>query len=514
MRIYVFSLLVILFAGCQSGKDQASVKKLTEIVSPYYQETDKPFYHGVASGDPLADRVIIWTRVTPENSVSEIKTKWEIADNEEFEPVLKKGTLTTSPEHDYTVKVDVGGLQPNRSYYYRFMALDKISPVGRTKTLPQGRVDSLKFAVVSCSNWQHGYFNAYERIAEKSVDVVLHLGDYIYEAGADRAKIAGRTHLPEHEIVTLADYRIRYSQYHLDEGLKKMRQRHPIITIWDDHEVANNTYIDGAQNHQPETEGDYIARVAAAKKAYYEWIPIRDGEKHYRAFNFGNLADLIMLDERLEGRTKPATGIDDPFYELEDRSMLGEEQLKWFESRLRNNSSAWKVIGNQVMFSDLYRSVRNQKSPRNMDSWDGYPAEKKRVAEVIKQHDVKNIIFLTGDTHSSWAFEVVADALKGKATANYEPLAVEFGTTSVSSSNSNESNPDEEVKIMEQNYMEANPHLKYVNRRDHGYLMLTLYKEDARADWYFVGTILNPDASEELARTFHVNLNSNTLRSR
>jgi alkaline phosphatase D len=512
MRIYIFSFLILLFSGCQSGKDQASVKKLTEIVSPYYQEADKPFYHGVASGDPLADRVIIWTRVTPENSVSEIKTKWEIAENEAFQPVLKKGTVTTSPEHDYTVKVDVDGLQPNRSYYYRFMAFDKTSPVGRTKTLPVGSVDSLKFAVVSCSNWQHGYFNAYERIAEKSVDVVLHLGDYIYEYGADRSNAAGRTHLPEHEVVTLSDYRTRYSQYHLDEGLRNMRQRHPIITIWDDHEVANNTYVAGAQNHQPEKEGEFLERVAAAKQAYYEWIPIRDGEKHYRTFNFGKLAQLIMLDERLEGKTEPAEGIDDPIYALEGRSMLGEEQLKWFEMRLKNSSATWKVIGNQVMFSDLDRTAVTPRSPRNMDSWDGYPMEKKRVAQVIKHNDLKNIIFLTGDTHSSWAFEVVADPRKGKVTTGYQPLAVEFGTTSVSSSNSNESTPDEEVKIMEQAYLETNPHLKFVNRRDHGYVLLTLYEEGARADWYFVGTIHKPDATEKLARTFHVNLNSNTLR--
>ena len=512
MRIYLFSFLIFLFAGCQHGRDQASVTKLTELVTPLYDEAEKPFYHSVASGDPLADRVIIWTRITPENSVSEIEGTWEIADNEEFEPVLKKGSVTTSPQDDYTVKVDVDGLQPNRFYYYRFTALDKTSPVGRTKTLPRGNTDSLKFAVVSCSNWQHGYFNAYERVAEKAVDVVLHLGDYIYEYGSDRSKTAGRTHLPEHEIVSLADYRTRYSQYHLDEGLRNMRQRHPIITIWDDHEVANNTYVAGAENHQPEKEGDYMARVAAAKKAYYEWIPIRDAAKHYRTFNFGNLAELIMLDERLEGKTKPAEGIDDPIYAHEDRSMLGAQQLKWFERRLTNSTATWKVIGNQVMFSDLDRAALSPNSPRNMDSWDGYPMEKKRVADVIRQNDLKNIIFLTGDTHSSWAFEVVADPLKGAPTADYQPLAVEFGTTSISSSNSNESNSDDEVKIMEQRYLDTNPHLKFVNRRDHGYLLLTLYKQGARADWYFVGTILQRDQTEKLARTFHVDLNSNTLR--
>src|SRR5687768_9775595 len=250
---------IILLAGCQLAKDPGTSIKLSETVSSLYDEERKPFYHGVASGDPLTDRVIIWTRVTPEDSLSSVEVSWEIATNDQFDPVLKKGTVKTSPARDYTVKVDVDGLNPNTYYYYRFNAFKKMSPTGRTKTLPQGSVDSLKFAVVSCSNWQHGYFNAYDRIAEKQVDAVLHLGDYIYEYGIDNAKNVDRRHIPEHEILTLADYRTRYSQYHLDAGLRKMRQQHPIITIWDDHEVANNTFAEGAQNHQPQ-EGDFAAR--------------------------------------------------------------------------------------------------------------------------------------------------------------------------------------------------------------------------------------------------------------
>src|SRR5690606_15645783 len=189
----------------------------------------------------------------------------------------------------FTVKVDVDGLTPGRQYYYVFHAFGATSPVGRTKTLPRESVDSLKFAVVSCSNWQHGYFNAYDRIAEKELDAVLHLGDYIYEYGVAAVKVADRRHLPEHEIVTLSDYRTRYSQYHLDQGLRRMRQNSPLITIWDDHDVANNTFAEGAQNHQPE-EGDFASRKAAARQAYYEWIPIRESAKHYRTFSFGGLA--------------------------------------------------------------------------------------------------------------------------------------------------------------------------------------------------------------------------------
>jgi alkaline phosphatase D len=511
MRLVLYSLLIILLGGCQAGKDQSAARPLREATASLYELQSKPFYHGVASGDPLSDRVIIWTRVTPDDSISSVDVTWELASTPEFDHIIKKGSIKTSPDKDYTVKVDVDGLNPGSYYYYRFSALDSRSPVGRTKTLPAGAVEMLKFAVVSCSNWQHGYFNAYDRVAEKEVDVVLHLGDYIYEYGIDNARNVDRRHLPEHEIVTLQDYRTRYSQYHLDVALRKMRQRHPLITIWDDHEVANNSYVEGAQNHQPE-EGDYVARKAAARKAYYEWIPIREGGNHYRTFTFGNLAELVMLDERLAGKTKPAEGVDDPIYPQENRSMLGDRQLTWLEDKLDNASATWKVIGNQVMFSDFDRSAVSPRNPRNMDSWDGYPAEKQKVAQMIKDNNLNNVVFLTGDTHSSWAFEVVADPLKRNGQADYKPLAVEFGTTSVSSTNSNESMPDDSVIVREQAYLRSNPHLKYVNQRDHGYLVLTLSKNTAQVDWYFVGTILKPDTSETLAKSLRVDVNSNRLK--
>ena len=510
IRIVSLLSLALLLDGCQFGKDQAS-QRFTESVAPLYNAENKPFYHGVASGDPLSDRVIIWTRVTPEDSMPTLNVSWEVSANDQFEPLVKKGSFTTSSERDYTVKVDVDGLNPNTHYFYRFTALGQTSGVGRTKTLPQGNVDSLRFAVVSCSNWQHGYFNAYDRVAERELDAVIHLGDYIYEYGTNNAKNADRRHLPTHEIISLSDYRTRYSQYHLDEGLRKMRLTHPMITIWDDHEVANNTYLEGAQNHQPE-EGDFFARKAAAKKAYYEWIPIREGEKHYRTFTFGNLAELIMLDERNEGKTKPAEGVTDPIYSGDDRSMLGKEQLAWFEGELKDATTSWKIIGNQVMFSDFDRSAVNPDNPRNMDSWDGYPAEKQRIGEAIRSNNLSNIIFLTGDTHASWAFEVVADPLGQNTNGTYQPLAVEFGTPSVTSSNSNESMPDDTVKLREQLYMKTNPHLKFVNQRDHGYVLLTLTPGNARADWFFVGSILQPDDTETLAKSISVDINTNSLK--
>ncbi|MBX2961178.1 MAG: alkaline phosphatase D family protein [Cyclobacteriaceae bacterium] len=282
---------------------------LKEPIAILVDPTLKPFYHGVASGDPLHDRVIIWTRVTPEDSLPTIDVDWEVSTDQNFTSIKTKGKVTTSPARDYTVKVDVTGLSSDQTYYYRFKALGTTSMAGRTKTSPIDMKDSLKFAVVSCSNWEFGYFNAYARIAEKELDAVLHLGDYIYEYGTGKYgdTTIGRINMPLHEIISLQDYRTRHSQYRLDEGLRQVSLMHPFIAIWDDHEVANDTYAEGAQNHQPE-EGDFNERKQAAKQAYYEWIPIREGEKHYRTFSYGKLADIIMLDERLAGRTKQAEG--------------------------------------------------------------------------------------------------------------------------------------------------------------------------------------------------------------
>jgi alkaline phosphatase D len=503
--VFLFTLLVLI-ASCKKEKE-TSVEELTEEVAPLYDSALKPFYHGVASGDPLTDRVIIWTRVTPHDALPRISVEWEIAENENFNPIIKSDTASASRSQDYTVKVDVVGLLPGKYYYYRFKALDKTSLTGRTKTIAAGKLDSLTFAVVSCNNWEFGYFNAYNGIADKNIDAVLHLGDYIYEYGQGGYgnKNVDRKHLPAHEIVTLQDYRTRYSQYHLDAGLRKARTRHPFITVWDDHEVANDVYSGGAQNHQADKEGDFATRKAAAKKAYYEWMPIRENEKHYRAFSFGDLASLIMLDERLEGRVKPSDSISDPSLFQEDRTMLGNEQLQWFESKLKDSGSSWKVIGNQVLFSDLDQSFQAAGHQRNLDSWDGYPAEKKRIADFIRTNNIQDVIFLAGDTHSSWAFEVAIDPAKtyNKKTSQ-GAFAVEFGTTSVSSGNSNESSLDDTVRIKEARLLKANPHLKFTNHRDHGYLLLTLYPQKAKAEWFYVETLMQPDDQERLAQKFEV----------
>ncbi|MFZ5999460.1 MAG: alkaline phosphatase D family protein [Bacteroidota bacterium] len=498
-HLLYLSCVALLLTAVSCSTSEKKNGKFTELVSPLYDSSLKPFYHGVASGDPLADRVIIWTRVTPEDSVGRIAVTWEVAETPEFTSIYKSDTLSTTPARDYTVKVDVDALKPGRTYYYRFNALGKTSMIGRTKTTPVDGRDSLKFAVVSCANWEWGYFNPYEKISERpDVDAVLHLGDYLYEYATGKyGDTTIRQNLPRHEIVSLSDYRTRHSQYRLDRGLRMMTQQIPLIAIWDDHEVANNSYTQGAQNHQADQEGDYQQRKAAARQAYYEWIPIRESGKHYRSFSFGPLADLIMLDERLEGKTKPVDSLSDPAFNSEDRSMLGSEQLNWFETNLKNSKATWKVIGNQVMFADIELSPVYPKMPRNLDSWDGYPAEKTKVRNFIVDNKLKDLVFLTGDTHASWAIEAATDVKKTyNAKTSAGAFAVEFGTTSVSSANDDEYKPADTVRRMEQLLLAKNPHIKYINDRDHGYLLLSLYPTKAKAEWYFVETVRQPGANE------------------
>jgi alkaline phosphatase D len=495
----VFCSSLLLYACAPKEKPP---EKFVDPVAELFDSSLAPFYHGVASGDPLADRVIIWTRVTPETVIDSIPVIWEVAETRDFTTLLKSDSLTATAAHDYTVKVDVPQLQPGKTYYYRFHALGKTSATGRTKTTPVTSLDSLKFAVVSCSNWEWGYFNAYDKIADHDdLDAVVHLGDYIYEYGrGGYGDTTIRKNLPPYEIVSLSDYRTRHSQYRLDKGLRRMSERHPLIAIWDDHEVANNVYSAGAQNHQPDKEGDFEKRKAAAVQAYYEWLPIREDGHHYRSFSYGSLADLIMLDERLEGRTRPVDSITAPNY-LADRTMLGADQLTWLENSLQSSTATWKVLGNQVMFSDIELSVVYPNMPRNLDSWDGYPTEKKKLKDFILNHQLKDLIFLTGDTHASWAIEVATEVKK-----TYNPktsagaFAIELGTTSVSSANDNEYHATDTVKRMEAALLKMNPHIKYLNARDHGYLLLSLYPDRMLGEWYYLETLRQPESNEFLGK--------------
>ena len=336
------------------------------------------FLHGVASGDPTHDAIILWTRATPENSQdNEVKVSWEVATDENFDSVVTDGQMVATVDQDFIVKVDAVGLEAGTIYYYRFKTANKVSVVGQGRTLPEGAVSAAKFAVMSCANYPAGYFNVYELAAQQDdLDAVIHLGDYIYEYArgeyaSEKAVEYDRQVLPEGELFTLADYRTRYGQYRTDTSLQKLHSAVAFITVWDDHEVANDTWRDGAENHNDD-EGDFDTRKQAALQAYFEWLPIRpwtegNHEEIYRSFAFGDLVDLHMLDTRVLARDKqleyatytdPATGAFDSQQFMADvtnteRTMLGQEQLLWLQSSLLQSTAKWQVLGQQVLMGSM-----------------------------------------------------------------------------------------------------------------------------------------------------------------
>ncbi|MFB2779215.1 alkaline phosphatase [Shewanella mangrovisoli] len=334
------------------------------------------FLHGVASGDPAQDAVILWTRVTPD-SAGDVKVSWQVASDAAFSQLVTTGEMVTNANRDYTVKIDARGLRAGQTYFYRFMTGGKTSEVGKTRTLPEGDVSSVKLAVMSCANFPAGYFNVYElAAAQDDLDAVVHLGDYIYEYArggyaSEHAAELGREVLPANELLTLSDYRTRYAQYHTDASLQKLHAKVPFITVWDDHEVANDTWRDGAENHN-EGEGDFAVRKEAALQAYFEWLPIRpwregNHEEIYRSFSYGNLVDLHMLDTRVLARDKQldyadymdtSTGAFDGERFLADvtsttRTMLGLTQLLWLQGTLLQATGTWQVLGQQILMGKM-----------------------------------------------------------------------------------------------------------------------------------------------------------------
>jgi len=335
------------------------------------------FSHGVASGDPLTDSVIIWTRITPEDedAAGSLPVGWSISENSDMSNPVQSGTYVTDSAKDFTVKVDVKGLQAGTTYYYRFTGPSGTEPtdIGQTKTLPEGSVSAIKFAVCSCANYPAGFFNVYEKIASSSADIVLHLGDYIYEYQSGtypsvEDQVTDRAPDPVNEIVSLADYRKRYAQYRRDVQLQSAHKAKPFICVWDDHELANDAYKNGAENHN-EGEGEFATRREEAFQAYHEWMPIRTGSDLsviYRQFEIGDLVNLQMLDTRHVGRDKPVdlvadfpealTGDTSAFIAeigSSTRTLLGTTQNEWATSNMINSSATWQVLGQQVLMGRI-----------------------------------------------------------------------------------------------------------------------------------------------------------------
>ncbi len=453
------------------------------------------FAHGVASGDPLADRVILWTRVSPPTDVA-VQVFWEMALDPTFERRVLAGTFDTDGSRDHTVKVDAVGLLPGITFYYRFHALGITSPVGRTRTAPTRAVSRLRFAVASCASFAHGYFHGYAKIAERDdLDAVIHLGDYIYEYGVGQYGSV-RTYDPPHEIVTLDDYRRRYKLYRADAQLQAAHRQHPFICVWDDHEITNDTWAEGAENHDA-SEGEFSVRKAAAFQAYLEYMPIRVEVPGaiYRKIAYGGLVDLLMLDTRHHGRSLQLTiGESDS----DARTMLGLDQEAWLEARLAESTARWVLLGQQVMVAQFSLDTVNH-GPSNLDQWDGYAAARERLLDAIESHALGRTVVLTGDIHSSWAADISRgpwDAATYDAVTGAGSLAVEFVTPGITSPAFDRTATGED--FFGSLVLEACPHMKFGNFVDKGYIVLDVRPDKVQADWFHLDSVVDPAGAVEM----------------
>lgn len=437
------------------------------------------FLHGVASGDPLADRVILWTRVTPApgEAGAPIDVRWWVSRDAAGTVKVAGGLVPARPDRDYTVKIDARGLRPGTDYYYGFAASGQDSPVGRTRTLAAGGLDPVRLAFASCANFPNGYFNGYAHMARRGdLDAVLHLGDYFYEYGngeyGDGTSL-GRIPAPLHETLTLEDYRVRHATYKSDPDLQAAHARHPWITVWDDHESANNSHRRGAQNHDDASEGDWETRRLAAIRAYSEWMPIRDLPTGlFRTFRFGDLLDLVMLDTRLHGRD-PAPPREEVAARDPARTLLGLDQTEWLLDALaesQGDAIPWRVIGQQVVVSPMPFG----KFGFNPDAWDGYRANRARILDFIADEAIANVVFLSGDVHSSWAFEVPAED-------SDERRAVEFVCPAISSPPLGAALTSRGEDLGDQ----LPDHVAFVDVMNQGYAVLDVAPDRVRAEYVF-----------------------------
>jgi len=476
------------------------------------------FRHSVASGDPLQDRVMLWTRVSTDGT-KPVELSWRVARDDQLRDVVRRGEAASDPEADQTVHVDVDDLEPATTYYYGFEALGEQSPVARTRTLPGPGADRVRFAVASCASYNAGWFNGYGRIAERrDLDFLLHLGDYIYETpnqlppGAPQPPDLGRPFDPLHECVTLDDYRRRYAQYRTDPDVQALHLTHPIIATLDDHEFADGTWREGSSWHRPE-QGPFADRKAAGFRARWEWQPYRmpdpsDPTRVFRSVPVGDLAEIFLVDTRSR-RDEPIAppAMDDPA-----RTQLGTEQREWLLRALDDSTAHWRLLGNasvmgQTWTEQLPESVRpalnalrllgEEGSGPDPDQWDGYPAERATLLAHLRDHDMKNVVVLSGDVHVGLVIELHEDPIAGG-----DAVAVEFVTSSLTSMNIDDKmgwpRRDERSLALERTAVETLPHWKWCEFDSNGYVLVDLDRERLQAEWWFVDTVTAPSTHEEL----------------
>lgn len=515
---------------------QGGLYGLGAIALPGWAEplTLRGFTHGVASGEPASDAMLLWTRFVAEQDVT---LRVEVATDTGFSRIVAAGEALADPARDHTARLTVRGLQPSRWYYYRFVAPDgRISPVGRTRTLPVDEVSRFGLALFSCSSLPFGWFNAYAHACERSdLDLIVHVGDYLYEHPRGtypdlRDALPGRVVEPANELLTLTDYRLRYACYRLDPDLQRLHQSYPTITQWDDHEIANDAWRDGAENHQSASEGEWTTRRDAALQAYRDWMPV--SESPWVRYDIGSLASLYKLETRLSGRSGPLDleaalrgrqDLPKALVEFRDgaladpaRTMLGAEQERWLAESLRRSVSSgrhWQLIAQQTVMgevrapagasrwlaADAAEFIRRRARagelaaqaglPYDFDAWGGFPAARERLLTASLAADA-DLVVLSGDSHNAWGQNL---------SVGKRPAGVEFATQSVTSPGFESLLKGAEPTELANALRATNPGLVFSDTHRRGYVSLTLTPEQVVGRWHFLRTIR--ERSTELAET-------------
>jgi alkaline phosphatase D len=476
--------------------------------------SDNPFNLGIASGDPLPDGVVLWTRLAPEPLAPDgrggmpeesVPVRWEVAADETFRRIVRQGTAHARPELAHSVHVEVEGLEPAREYYYRFKAGSEVSPVGRTKTAPAlgNAVAQMRFAFASCQMYEHGYYTAYGHMSEEDLDLVVHLGDYIYEYGINEY-VASSGNVRRHDgpkIFTLPEYRNRYALYRSASNLRAAHAAFPWVVTWDDHEVENN-YADGTPGSDRPVE-EFLRRRTAAYQAYYEHMPLRRSSLPqgpdmllHRRIAYGNLAQFNVLDTRQYRDDQAAGGgVDPPNPEQRDprRSITGEAQQRWLFEGLSRSRSRWNVLAQQVFFAQ--RDLRSGPGESfAMDAWDGYLGSRNRTLGFIAERRIRNPIVISGDVHNNW----VADLKVDFNDPNSQTVGTEFvGTSITSGGDGADTNPRAQGIVAE------NPHIRFFNGQ-RGYVRCVLTPQSFRADYRVVPYVSQRGAPIHTRASFEV----------
>jgi alkaline phosphatase D len=517
------------------------------------------FNHGVASGDPDSSSVVIWTRVTYQGLSANVD--WVVSADESFSDIESSGSVITDTRQDFTVKAIVKNLVPGQTYFYRFNVGGIQSPTGRTKTMPVGDISEYTVALASCSNFPFGYFNAYDAIAnDPQIDLVLHAGDYIYEYaanewGKDLGERLNRVHQPSHEIVSLADYRTRHAQYKTDKGSQAMHAAHPFVCCWDDHESANNPWLNGASNHQQKTEGSWEQRRAVSIQAYYEWMPIRDPKDNEarkdftRKYRIGNLGDLITLESRHTARAQQINYADyaDKIQSQDDarqfmrdvinapdRKMISDTNQQLVKQTFKESiiaSRPWRILGNaspiarmlvpdieglgvtdgestEQLASDAAKSLfwkGKYNLPFYTDTWDGYPWAREQLYKACKEVGVQDLIFLTGDSHNFWVNQL--------ADAQGAPMGVELGTAGITS-------PGDFVDAgwkpqiannLDRSFEDQLDEVVWTDSFHQGFVKLQLGQHTAKASYIAVSTLLSENYTTSVVKQVLIQKDKNRL---